>query len=190
MGKLIAPLLGSLGVSTATAATIGTVVSGLGTALSIGSAISGSRAQQAQFGADIAATKYNSAIDTIQSSDQQRKMSRDQYLRAGSQMAAGGAQGRGQGGNLLDIMADTAYQSELDILGLRTANKMQQDLATSKVSSLKKSASTARMGSLLTTVSSIAGSMGSGISDYGASKPLYTKSSVSGVIPGWKPSRI
>jgi hypothetical protein len=167
MGKFVAPLLGSLGVSAASAATIGSIVSGLGTALSIGSSFAQSRAQQNQFAADIETTKYNSYIDTIQSSDQQRKLTREQYLRAGSQMAAGGAQGRGQGGNLLDIMADTAYQSELDILGLRTANKMQQDLAASRVSSIKKSASTAKMGSLLTTVSGIASSVGNGITSYG-----------------------
>jgi hypothetical protein len=166
MGKVAVPLLTSLGASAATAGTLSTIVSGIGTAMSLMSSFTQNAAQQQGYAAEIESTKYNSAVERLSSAQQESAARREQYLRAGAQKAAGGAQGRGQGGNILDIMADTAYQSELDILGLRTGTELNSQLAKSRVSGIKKTAKLSTASNLLTGVSTLAGSVTKGINQY------------------------
>lgn len=168
MAALLPVALTSLGVSAGTAATIGTIASIGSTLFSIGSMFTGMKVADQQASAEIAATRYNAAIETKQAAEQEQKLRREQYLRAGSQMAAAGGQGRGFDGNVLDIMADTAYQSELDILGIRTSNQLSQQLAQSKIKSIKSSAKTSKMGSILTGVGDLLSSSSSVLGGYSA----------------------
>ena len=148
VGGAFAPLAGSI------ASSFGTL-SGLASVASIGSSLFGMAGQNQQAGAEQSSTRYNAAIEATTAAETQQKLRREQYLRAGSQMAAGGSQGRGISGNVLDIMADTAYQSEMDILGSRVTSQMSQQLAKTNVSANKKSNRLQTGASILTGASKL-----------------------------------
>lgn len=144
------PFLISLGVGAETAGVITTVGSVASALVSVGSAVSSMNAQQQsnkyelqalvnQTNADIASEKYNQNIERVNAANEERQLRREQYLRAGKQMAAGGAQGRGISGNVLDIMADTAYQTEVAITGIRDSRQLSSGLSESKTASLRSS---------------------------------------------------
>ncbi len=143
------PLLISAGMGAATASTVATVASvGAGVA-SVGSTIAGMGAARGQAKGEIAQSNYNEATarrDTALAIQRER---RDQTIRAGRQFAQGAAQGAGTSGNLLDIMADTAYQSELSVLGMRDSLMVTQAGESSKRSNINSSYKKQVYGSLL-----------------------------------------
>jgi len=145
-----AGLFGAAGVFSAKTA-LGT----LGTVASLGSSLFSGMADSRQAGAEIQANRLNSANERYQAAETERNLRREQYLRSGSQIAAGAAQGRGISGNVLDIMADTAYQSEMDILGLRASNKISQELYKSSSKSIKSSSRLSTGASILTGVTKL-----------------------------------
>lgn len=146
----IEPILVYAGMSASTAAAISSVVS-VGTALfGLSSAVSGMQnnrassnyeiqALQQQTQGEITAARYNSATEKLALAQKEQAARREQLLRAGNQVAQSGAQGRGTGGNALDIMADSAYQTELDILGGKQALALSESLYQSKVASAQAS---------------------------------------------------
>lgn len=154
-------LLGAGGVFAPMAGSMAGLFSGLGTLgtiASLGSSFLGSQASSAESAAEQTSAKYNAAVERINTAESIRAKTRDQYLRAGAQKAAGGAQGRGGGGNVLDIMADTAYQNELDILGMRQSQMMSQKLTDTKVKSMKKSNKISQGASILSGVAKLSSS--------------------------------
>lgn len=154
---------GATATTAATAATAGlfgvggsfSALTALGTVSSLGSALFGMQAQIQQSAGEVSSTRFNAATEAIQSAQSESKLRREQYLRQGSQMAAAAGQGRGVSGNVLDIIADTAYQNELDILGLRQSNEMSQRLSQSKISATKQSSRLQTGSSILTGVSKL-----------------------------------
>lgn len=150
------PILISAGVSAGTAGTIASVAGTLGTIASVGSTLFGVSASNKESAGEIESTRYNAATERITAAQQESKLRREQYLRGGSQLASGAAQGRGISGNILDIMADTAYQNELDILGLRTSTQMSQQLSQSKIKNIKSSRRLTTASGILTGVTKLA----------------------------------
>jgi len=155
-----------LPMAATSAISLGSIISSLGSAFSLVQGFAESRAVQQQGAAEMSSERYNMATQRLQSAQEEEKMRREQYLRSGKQMAASGGQGRGQGGNILDIMSDTAYQSELDILGLRTASEMNQGMSSSKIKNIKNSTSLSSASSILTGVTKLASGV-SRLSDEG-----------------------
>lgn len=125
-------------------------------AATAGSTVMGIGQQKAQAKAEQEQSKYNEAVARRETALAIQKEHRDQYLRAGRQLSQGAAQGAGTSGSLLDIMADTAYQSELSILGMRESLMLTQTAEASRRSNIKKSSTSATYGSLLSGASDIA----------------------------------
>lgn len=104
---------------------------------------------------------YNEAAARRETAQAIAAEHREQTLRAGRQFTQGAAQGAGTSGNLLDIMSDTAYQSELSILGMRDSLMMARQNEQSRRANASSSARTGRAFTLLSGASSMLGSYGS-----------------------------
>lgn len=170
-GPLIPGALTALGVSAGTAATIGTVVSVGSTILSLGSALFKSKAQQADYSGQVAASKYNAkvaqdsaAITDTQTAAAVEAKRRETYLRAGAQRAAAGANNTGFGGSTGDILADNATQNELDILNTQYEGNLKSKayldeagLDTLNAKTTKKTAKLSQGASILSGVAKLGG---------------------------------
>ena len=145
----VEPLV-ALGIGTQTASVISAITTVVPAIMSVGSAFASMGAERQsnkyelqalvnQTNAEIASEKYNQNIERVNAANEERQLRREQYLRAGKQIAAAGAQGRGISGNVLDIMADTAYQTELAITGIRDNRQLSAGLSESKIAAARSS---------------------------------------------------
>lgn len=125
----------------------------------VGSTVSSMGAQRAQAKGEIAKSQYDEANARRETALNIQKETREQNLRAGRQLSQAAGQGAGLSGNILDIMADTAYQSELSVLGMRDNMMLAQTAGASERSNIKSSAKSAQMGSLLSGAAQL-GSIG------------------------------
>ena len=97
----MAPILSALSV-------VGTVISAI-------SAIRQGEASQTAANYNAQINQQNAALATQQASDEARQQQRETYLRLGAIRAAQGhSGGTGDTGSVLDVLADTAAQGELD----------------------------------------------------------------------------
>ena len=170
-------------------------MSGLGIAAiasavaTVGSTVIGIGAQKAQAKGEIEQSKYEEASARRTTALEIQKEAREQSLRSGRQLSQAAGQGAGLSGNILDIMADTAYQSELSILGARENLMLTQTSEAARRNNIKTSSKLAQTGSILSGVTSLAQT---GMSYYNspARTPSVSETTTSSIpVPGRKPVR-
>lgn len=140
-----------VGASTAAAVSSAAGVLSIGsTLLSVVGGIQQGKAQEQS-------VKYNAAINRANSFRKEQQLHREQTLRAGRQIASAAASGRGTTGSVLDIMSDTAYQSELDVQSLRVTRGLDEQLKRTTLNNLRTSTYLSTGATLLGGVSDVMG---------------------------------
>lgn len=146
MVALTPMLLGSAATAGGAAATAGlfgsagsfSLLSTLGTLSSVGSMFFQNSADTSASRAEQLSIRTNADIDAANAAKEKSRLLRESYLRRGSQIAASASLG-GSGVSAIDVMADTATQEELAILGLKQSSEINQSLASSRSKSISTS---------------------------------------------------
>lgn len=146
-GGVFAPMAGTLFSGFSTLGTLSTIAS-------LGSSFLGTQAQSAESEAAIVSAKTNAAIERTNSAEEESAARRASNLRAGRDLTNAAAMGTGPTGSVLDILADNTAQDEFNIIGIRRNAAITQDIAKSKVSSIKASSRLSQGASILSGATS------------------------------------
>ena len=159
-------MLVSAGMADVTAATVSTVVSGIGTAMSALGAISQGNAEASAAKYHAKMSEMNAANARAQASvneDAQRRQAR-RFL--GTQRASFAQAGIGLSGSAEDVMAQSAVDAELDALNIRYQGELEAAGMTNEANLQRMRAKNARSGGFMTAGAKLL----SGIGTYSAGK--------------------